>query len=234
MDGGQKDIIRKMAGSSGTNAEYYSYEEQDNADSGSIYHTLETKIIPIYYEKDKNGMSPKWLEMMKDSIISTGGNYSTSRMLVDYVEQLYMPLADITGAYYTNLDEVTDFHKWKDETYSNWNDITITQIKSLDNIVIDAGNKIDVSCKVKLPNIEVGHIQAEVYYGKVLENGVLERVDIIPMNLIESDEGKKEYIYTAKIELSTGGNYGYTFRVVPKHPMLLDSANLNLIKWITS
>ena len=29
------------------------------------------------------------------------------------------------------------------------------------------------------------------------------------------------------------GNYGYTFRVMPKHEMLLDSANLNLVKWIT-
>ena len=36
-----------------------------------------------------------------------------------------------------------------------------------------------------------------------------------------------------KIELTTGGNYGYTFRVMPKHEMLLDAENLNLVKWIT-
>ena len=36
-----------------------------------------------------------------------------------------------------------------------------------------------------------------------------------------------------KLELTTGGNYGYTFRVMPKHEMLLDSENLDLIKWIT-
>ena len=44
---------------------------------------------------------------------------------------------------------------------------------------------------------------------------------------------KREYTFEAKIELKTGGNYGYTFRVMPKHKMLLDSANMNLIKWIT-
>ena len=39
----------------GTNAEYYSYEEQDLADSESIYRILEDKIIPTYYNKDENG-----------------------------------------------------------------------------------------------------------------------------------------------------------------------------------
>ena len=53
------------------------------------------------------------------------------------------------------------------------------------------------------------------------------------MKLSKSDDEKRTYTYNAKIELKTGGNYGYTFRVMPKHEMLLDSANLNLVKWIT-
>ena len=53
------------------------------------------------------------------------------------------------------------------------------------------------------------------------------------MELVEEDLEKKIYKYKAKIDLKTGGNYGYTFRVMPKHEMLLDSANWNLVKWIT-
>ena len=53
------------------------------------------------------------------------------------------------------------------------------------------------------------------------------------MDLVSSDDEKREYTFEAKIELKTGGNYGYTFRVMPKHEMLLDTANMNLIKWIT-
>lgn len=53
------------------------------------------------------------------------------------------------------------------------------------------------------------------------------------MTLINSDDENKEYEYQATIELMTGGNYGYTFRVMPKNDMILDSANLDLIKWIT-
>ena len=217
----------------GTNAEFTSYEEQDIADSQSMYHTLEEKIIPTYYEKDENGISEKWMKIMKNSITSTGGKYSTSRMLVDYTNNLYMPLCNLTKKYYENVDNVAEFNLWKKNLYTNWKDIKITQKNNLNNITMDAGNNIDVKCEVQLPNIDVDNITAQCYYGKILDNGIVENVSIIPMKLTSSDEENKIYEYTTKIELKTGGNYGYTFRVMPKHEMLLDSENLNLVKWIT-
>ena len=217
----------------GTNAEYESYEAQDQADSQSMYRTLEEKIIPIYYDRDRNGMSKKWIEIMKNSIITTGGKYSTARMLVDYTNQLYMPLCKLTQKYYEDVDNVAAFNSWKKDTYRDWKDIKITQVNNLDNITMDAGNNIEVACEVELPNINVENVTVEAYYGKILDNGVVENVSIIPMTLSDSDEEQKKYYFTAKIELTTGGNYGYTFRVMPKHEMLLEPANLDLIKWIT-
>ena len=217
----------------GTNAEYNSYEEQDQADSQSLYRTLEEKIIPTYYDRNDHNLPLKWIEIMKNSIISTGGKYSTARMLVDYTNKYYMPLAKLNQKYYTNIENVAEYNAWKKDINTNWKDIKITQINNLDNITIDAGNKIEVSCEVELPNINVENIEVEVYYGKILENGVVENVSIIPMQLTKSNEQEKKYHFTAKIELTTGGNYGYTFRVIPKHEMILEPANLNLVKWIT-
>ncbi len=217
----------------GTNAEYESYDAQDSADSQSMYRTLEDKILPLYYDKDKNGMSKAWITKMKNSIISTGGKYSTSRMLIDYTNNYYMPLINLTNKYYENVDNVAEFNNWKEEITANWKDIKITQKNNFDNITIDAGNNIEVSCMVELPNINVENITAECYYGKILENGIVEDVNVIPMRIIDENEEERKYIFSAKIELKTGGNYGYTFRVMPKHEMLLEPANLNLIKWIT-
>ena len=216
----------------GTNAEYENYEIQDNNDSESIYQTLENRIIPAYYAKDENGISEKWMKYMKNSIISTGGRYSTSRMLVDYCNILYMPLANLYHDYYESLEEVGKYNKFKHDLAHNWEAIQITEENNLDNISIDAGNNIEVTCKVKLPNINVQNIETQVYYGKIKENGVVEKIAVIPMELVESNEEERTYTYKAKIELTTGGDYGYTFRVMPKHEMLLDSENLNLVKWI--
>ncbi len=219
----------------GTNEQYTSYEAQDIADSESIYHTLENKIVPMYYDKDENGISARWMEYMKNSIISTGGRYSTSRMVVDYVTKLYMPLCELTNKYFSNLEAVTEYSAWKNELKNNWNDIKIYQMSNLDNITLDAGNNIDVTCAVELPNINKDNIEVQVYYGKILDNGVVKSMAIIPMKFEENVADKNNtYLYKAKIELTTGGNYGYTFRVMPKHKMLLDPANLDLVKWITN
>ncbi len=217
----------------GTNEEYDSYEAQDKADSDSIYYTLENVIIPAYYNKDKNGLSTEWLRLMKESIMSTGAEFSTSRMVAEYTTRLYMPLCDLSNKYFSDIKNVEEFESWKKSIYTNWNDITISQLNNLDNISIDAGNNIDVMCSVNLPNVNVENIETQVYYGKIGDGGTIENISIIPMKLVNSDDNERNYTFAAKIELNSGGNYGYTFRVMPKHPMLIDSENMNLVKWIT-
>ena len=224
---------QKNGWSIGTNKEYSSYEEQDRADGESIYYTLENKIIPTYYNKDKDGISKGWMELMKNSIMSTGGKYSTARMLVDYTNQLYMPLCNLTKKYYNDLNKVTEYNAWKQNMYASWKDVQIEQLENnADNITVDAGTSIDVKCSVVLPNIDPGSVRVEVYYGKFLEDGTVQDVKIIPMKMDGKEEENKKYYYTAKIDLSSGGNYGYSFRVMPQNEMLLDSANMDLVKWI--
>lgn len=216
----------------GSNIEYPSYEIQDKADSERIYEILENKIIPIYYEQDKNQMSKRWIEIMKETIATNAGRYSTARMLVDYANKLYMPLAKLTRENYNDLNRVTEFNSWKNELYANWKDIAISQGVNADNIVIDAGNQIEVKCQVELPNIDVNSVTVEVYTGRISHVGSLEKVKVIPMKLVGTDSDNKRYTFSAKIDFITGGNYGYTFRVMPKSDMILDCENLNLIKWI--
>ena len=69
-----------------------------------------------------------------------------------------------------NVELVTEYAKVKENLYANWEDIVITQTNNLDNISIDAGNNISVSCSVKLPNIDFNTIEAQSYYGKVSED----------------------------------------------------------------
>ena len=224
---------QKNGWSIGTNKEYSSYEEQDRADSDSIYYTLENKIIPFYYDKDSNGISKTWMELMKNSIMSTGGKYSTARMLVDYTKQLYIPLCNLTKKYYSDLNRVAEYNSWKQNLYTNWKDIQIEQVEdNADNITVDAGAQIEVRCVVTLPNVDVSAIRTEIYYGKFLEDGTVQDVKIIPMRMERAEEENKKYHYVAKIDLTTGGNYGYSFRVMPQNEMLLDSENLDLVKWI--
>lgn len=214
----------------GQNKDYDSYDIQDNEDCQSIYDTLENKIIPAYYNRNDNeDFSNQWVELMKNSIMSTGWQYSTARMLMDYTTKMYLPLCNLYNNYYADLENVIRFNEWIEDTKNRWDNIKIKQLDNLNNVIIDAGNNIEVRCQVDLQNIEPNHIAVQVYSGKVLENGTLEDIQINEMEL----EPKTENIYKSKIVLKTGGDYGYTFRIMPKHEMILDSQNLNLVKWMT-
>ncbi len=216
----------------GTNATYHSYEEQDKADSNSFYHILEDKIIPIYYKKNEKGISNEWIQLMKNSIKTTGGKYSTSRMVADYVNDLYMPLCNLNRKYFQDLENVASFEQWKRDIKMNWDKISISQDKNVDNEKFVAGSEVTVRCQVKLANVAEENIEAQVYFGQIRENGTVKNVFTQSMKKVGEDLDQHIYWYEATIKLETGGNFGYTFRVVPKHRMLLDQENLNLVKWI--
>lgn len=217
----------------GTNAQYDTYEEQDKADSNSLYHTLENKIIPAYYNQDKDGISKEWMSYMKNSIKSTGGKYSTSRMVSDYVNDLYMPLCNLKKQYFDELQNVAEFTEWKKKVKTNWEKIKLVQDRNVDNARLVAGTQITVNCEVYLPNIEEENTDIQVYFGQFLNNGTVRNVYTMTMNKISENKEEHKYTYEATLDLKSGGNYGYTFRAMPKHKMLIDSENLDLVKWIT-
>jgi starch phosphorylase len=66
-------------------------EVQDPADADSLYSTLENEIIPVYYERDPNGVPREWVERVKESIRTVTPQFSTRRMLKEYVKRLYVP-----------------------------------------------------------------------------------------------------------------------------------------------
>lgn len=219
----------------GINSEYKSYEEQDDTDAQSLYDTLENKIIPMYYNKNDKGISEDWLNVMKNCITSNSGKYSTARMLEDYLEQMYIPLCNLSKKHYQSLEDVFKFTEWKKVMKENFDKIEVIQSKSnYNDITVDAGNNIEVECKVKLPKrlINAEDIDAQVFYGKISSDGVVDDIRIDTMNYSGVDDDGL-HRYTAKIALKSGGDYGYTFRVIPKTDMMLDPMNFNLIKWIT-
>ena len=215
----------------GTENDYENEEEQDKADSNSIYHILENQIIPTYYNQDRNGISRDWIKLMKNSIKTTGGQYSMARQVVDYVNKFYIPLSNLNNKYFTDINKVIGYSEWKKYVTSKWESIKIDQQENIDNAKLVAGSKIKAKCYVDLAGIDERNANVQIYFGQFLENGNVKNVYTHEMKKVGEENGM--LVYEGTIELPTGGNYGYTFRVMPKHEMLLDSENMNLIKWLT-
>ena len=58
-----------------------------------LYRILEQEVVPRWYDRDAEGLPRSWIELMRASIASTIWRFSTTRMLEEYVEQLYLPAA---------------------------------------------------------------------------------------------------------------------------------------------
>lgn len=64
---------------------------QDKIDAESLYKLLEEEIVPLYYDRDANGIPHGWIRMMKKSIETNGQAFNTDRMIGDYVAKVYAP-----------------------------------------------------------------------------------------------------------------------------------------------
>ena len=215
----------------GDDTEYTNYEIQDNADSQSIYNTLENEIIPMYYEKTDMSKNTKWIKKMKNSIKSVGGVYNTSRMLCDYLDRLYMPQINLTNSGEYSKENVEAFLEFEKSLRENWNNIVITPTNNLEELSANAGDLINLKCNVNLGTILPENVSVEVFYGKFDSTNKLIESKYVPMNLTNTLENSS-YEYSANINIDNGGNYGYTFRITPTHPLLINNQDLGLCKWL--
>lgn len=66
---------------------------QDKADADELYRLLEEKVIPLYYDRDLNGVPHGWIRAVKQAIRSTVPLFCARRMAKEYAEQMYLPTA---------------------------------------------------------------------------------------------------------------------------------------------
>ncbi len=215
----------------GDDTEYTNYELQDNADSQSIYNILENEIIPLYYQKDDDEINSDWIKKMKSSIKSVGGIYNTSRMLVDYLTKLYVPQMERFSNVKNNIPAVENYLTWEKELKSKWSLIKITPMNELDELEVNAGSVITMSCNVFLNDISPDSVTVEVYCGKLDDKGKMINSLFSEMK-VSKELGESKYEYTTDLCIDEGGSYGYTFRVLPKHDLLINKHDLSMCKWL--
>ncbi|MFO0817300.1 MAG: alpha-glucan family phosphorylase [Pirellulales bacterium] len=77
----------------GRGTSHVSDELTDRRDAESLYHVLETQVIPKFYERDVDGLPRGWIQMMMNSISTLAWRFSAHRMVADYTRTCYVPAA---------------------------------------------------------------------------------------------------------------------------------------------
>ncbi len=66
-------------------------QAQDHHDVEQLYRVLEQEAVPLFYERDRDGIPRGWLQMVKECIRTIAPQFCTKRMVKDYVEMMYSP-----------------------------------------------------------------------------------------------------------------------------------------------
>ena len=64
-------------------------QAQDLGDSRALFDLLEREVVPMFHERDANGIPQRWVAMMRRSLLTNGPRFSATRMVLEYIDQVY-------------------------------------------------------------------------------------------------------------------------------------------------
>jgi starch phosphorylase len=207
-------------------------EFQNEVDASSLYQLLENQIIPLYYAKPDGKLPLAWLQLMRESIRTVTPVFNTHRMVKEYTERLYIPAAKSHEDFAReNCQAATQLSQWKSKMRKDWLQVRVhdVQVGNQDRQNIPVGESLQVSARVHLGGVDPNHVRVEAYHGEA-ENGGVKNPTVTVLDA-SGQNGDGSYIYQGLVPASESGAYGFSVRVVPTHPHLMQTHELRLIAW---
>ncbi len=81
----------------GTGRTHSNMNVHDTRDGEDLYRTLREQVIPLFYQRDRDGLPRGWIKRMKRTIRTLGWRFNANRMVMDYVQKCYIPAAGGTS-----------------------------------------------------------------------------------------------------------------------------------------
>ncbi|HYK23494.1 MAG TPA: hypothetical protein VEU75_02390, partial [Candidatus Acidoferrum sp.] len=104
------------------------------------------------------------------------------------------------------------------------------QIDNKDRQSILVGESLEITARVHLGAVDPQRVRVEAYHGEV-DNGNIRNPSATLLNQTGSTDGDGNYIYQGAVPASESGTYGFSVRVLPTHPCLMQRHELRLITW---
>jgi alpha-glucan phosphorylases len=208
-------------------------EFQNEGDATSLYRLLENQIIPLYYAKPDGKLPLAWLQLMRESIRSVTPVFNTQRMVKEYTERLYIPAAKSHENFSCDgCTPATQLSQWKAQMRKDWPQVQISdvQVGNADRQNILVGESLQISARVHLGAVDPKHVRVEAYHGEA-DNGDIRNPAATVLDQTRQAGGDGNYLYQGSVPASESGTYGFSVRVVPTHPHLMQAHELRLITW---
>ena len=233
LDGWWLEGYREGAGWALTEKRTYDNQSfQDQLDASTIYNLLEREIIPLYYQRNSNGISSGWIRAIKNSIAQIAPHYTMKRQLDDYYDKFYCKEAKrfhLLSA--DNNAKAKELTAWKQEVVKVWNDIKVISFEILDEIThgpVTSGKDYDITVKIDEQGLDDA-IGVELVVLTSNEKGEDVLYKVFPFKVV----GREGNVFTFKFNdsIDDAGSFKVAYRFFPKHQLLAHRQDFCYVTW---
>jgi starch phosphorylase len=211
-------------------------QRRDELESSALYDLLGLTVAPRFYDTGPDGLPRRWLEMVGHTLRALGPRVQASRMVREYVEELYIPAALSSRALSDGpaaagqaepFTAARELAAWKRRVTRAWGGVRIEHVEGEDGEQGPGGSLV-VRASVALGGLSPDDVSVEVVSGRV---GDADEIINPVISALTLEGGPEDGVarFAGKAELGRPGPFGYTVRVVPRHPLLASDAEMGLV-----
>ncbi|HNP14837.1 MAG: alpha-glucan family phosphorylase [Micrococcales bacterium] len=209
--------------------------ERDELEASALYDLIEHQVAPRFYDRNDDGVPTRWVESIRHTLATLSPELSADRMVREYVTRLYIPAAAASQVLTAEENRgARDLAAWKSKVVAAWPKVSVRSVESGGiETVPEVGDELQVRARVQLDGLSLDDVAVELLYGPTHSNDELdtpERLELTPDETGVVDSGAAGLVqFAGTVRLSRAGSFGYTVRVIPRHPGLAGEAELGLV-----
>ena len=211
---------------------YQNQEYQDRLDAATIYSLLENEILPLYYKKDKKGISAGWIKVIKNSIAQIAPHYTMKRQLDDYYEKFYNKLSERSKQLQANNYQLAkEIALWKEAVAERWDAVKVVSAKKGEELIngsIEAGKKYNIEIVVDEAGLDDA-VGLELVTLTTDKDGKEHVYHVDSFDMVKR-EGNL-YTFTTTHCIDNAGSFKVCYRLFPKNKNLPHRQDFCYVKW---
>ena len=209
---------------------YQNQGYQDQLDAATIYNLLENDIIPMYYNKNKEGFSKEWIQVVKNSIATIAPHYTMKRQLDDYYDKFYNKEAARFKKLSANDNALAkEIALWKESVAERWDGIHVVSKDDSKLMAAETGQKIKVQYVIDEQGLNDA-VGLELVVLKEQPEDGKQIYAVYPFKMV-GHEGNN-FTFEAEIEPINAGSFKTGVRMYPKNDKLPHRQDFCYVKWL--
>ena len=206
-------------------------DRRDELEATALYDLLSQSVAPLFYDRDADGLPRRWLEMVAHTLLTLGPRAQATRMVREYVTQFYLPAAQSSRTLAVGegpFGGARVLAAWKERVTKAWPAVTIEHVEA-DDGEQGPGARLEVRASVALGDLSPEDVAVQVVYGRAGDDDEIIDPSFADLSLETEPSGGSAARFAGEAELSRPGPFGYTVRVLPRHPLLANPAEMGLV-----